>query len=339
MRRTFAVAFILLAALSADAAKRRAVSPGGRCSPGGFITNAFAVGLAVDATHIYYHDELTNTVRRISKDGGQSTALVSLGSDSYTAMILDETHVYVAAFELPEDLTAFPPANIRSVPKAGGTSTVLATNVLFPYQLAVDATHVYWTSVGTFDFIEEEIESDGKVERVAKNGTGREVLVDDLSGPLGLVLDGNDVIFSESGLAVDDVSAGLRRVSKTGGPVTHMNEDTVAAAIVVTGNDLVFYGGSAVTFSNGLFRMPKSGGTVTELIEDEFIVGEPRVRDGKVYYLTADEENEIYTISYVPLTGGAPSVAVTADFGTEDFELDDCAIYYATFDAILAARR
>lgn len=339
MRRSFAIALLLVAAVSADAAKRRAVSPGGSCPAGATLaTDVIVFGMAMDATHVYFHEDSENTIRRVAKSGGESVEIYYLDFESFAAMAIDDTHVYVAAFELPAGFNA-PPARIYAIPKDGGEPEVLASNVLLPFELVVDDTHVYWSSAGTLNFVTELLESDGRIERVQKDGSGRQTLVADLSVPLGLVLDGDQVIFAESGLARDDFSAGLRRVAKDGGPVTHILEGPSVLNVALSGDELFFLVINPVSQrATGLYRMAKNGGGLTTLLESSALAGGPRVRDGKVYYLTSAVVGD--TISYLPTGGGAPTVLVNTLLGTDDFEIDSCRVYYATFtDELVAVPR
>src|SRR6185436_14611568 len=122
-----------------------------------------------------------------------------------------------------------------------------------------DDTHVYWVSVGTIQSAEETVLADGKVERARKDGTARQTLASDLSVPFTLVLDGSDVYFGELGIAVGNRSAGTRRVPKSGGTVTHLDDDVAPVELAKTATHLVFYGWFAdLPIISGLFAVPRS---------------------------------------------------------------------------------
>jgi hypothetical protein len=118
--------------------------------PGG--TNPKSV--AVDGSHVYWAEgdwqAPQKRLRRVHRGGG---APEDIGFHSGAwAIALDATHVYCAGSG-PN-----PPDNaIWRVPKAGGPVQTYATDLNYPFDVAVDGTHVYWSS-----------EVDGGVDRVAK---------------------------------------------------------------------------------------------------------------------------------------------------------------------------
>ena len=156
---------IALVVVCACAAKRRSVMPGGRCAPAGtLIAGVYVLGLAADPSNVYYHDEYTNTVWRVSKTGGAPAPLMELDPDSFAVMAVDATQVYVAALEPPApNSTALPPARIYAVSKNGGTRALIAENIVRPTALTADDAYLYWISNGT-------------VERARKDGSRRETV-------------------------------------------------------------------------------------------------------------------------------------------------------------------
>jgi hypothetical protein len=186
MKRVVAMALLLVCVC---AAKRRSVTPGGRCAPAGtLISGVYILGIAADPSSVYYHDEYTNTVWRISKGGGPPAPLLDLGADSFAAMTVDATQVYVAALEPPSaNSTALPPARIYAVSKNGGTRALIAEDIVRPTALAADDTHLYWTT-GT------------NIERALKDGSRRETILGGLSTPMALMFDGDQLLFVANGL-------------------------------------------------------------------------------------------------------------------------------------------
>lgn len=330
-RRLVVCALLLSAAVSLHADKRRASGPSEtRCVVGILTIDVFVQNIAVDATDIYYLDSFDNELFRVPKNGGAKTFVARFPEDFVIDIAVDESDVYVAT--LPgffED--TFGPGTVHAVAKTTGAVRTLATGVIFPAKLVLDDTHVYWVSVGTVDLVEEEVLSDGKIERVRKDGTGREALASALSAPLSIDIDDTHVYFSEAGEAVGNPSAGMRRVAKSGGSVQNINNDYIGAEIQLASSDLVFYGGR-VDFSNtGIFRMPKTGGTVQTLALGEEIFAGPRVFDGQVYYVTYADDFSSDRLMRVPLAGGTPAFLYAPDIDGEDFEVDACGVVYGNY--------
>jgi hypothetical protein len=96
--------------------------------------------LAVDATSVYWTDNLTGTVMSIPidgvPDGGTPTTLAS-GQNQPAGMALDGKSVYWANNGS---------GTLMKVPLSGGAVTTLATMQTAAQFVAVDATSVYWSN-------------------------------------------------------------------------------------------------------------------------------------------------------------------------------------------------
>lgn len=115
---------------------------------GPLVTVGTATDIAVDDTSVYWI-EATNPgvyLKRVAKTGG---AIVTLYGDPLPhqpvgpcGLVVDGPYVYFGL-----DVS---PGRILKVPTTGGPAFVVAEGFSGVYQLAVDATHVYWT---TFDSV------------------------------------------------------------------------------------------------------------------------------------------------------------------------------------------
>jgi len=335
MKRRIAAALVsLLVAVPLFAAKHRAVSsPGNKaaCNYGVLDPAAFVSAIALDGTHVYYLDDVDSIIYRVPKSGGARQQLAEFPEALITAMAVDDTNLYVATI-VGDFNASIPPGDIWAIPKAGGTPRTIASGVVFVTEIATDATHVYWVSVGTVKLDEEEILSDGKIERVKKDGSARQELASGLSTPGTVALDDTDVYFGELGAAVGNPSRGLRRVAKSGGSTTHVLDDYRVATIAISGNDVAFVGDSQT--ESGMFRVAKSGGTVQKLVQDENIDSAPHIVAGQVYYITFPDE-ETDALMRVPLAGGEAVFLRAANASDSDFEVDECAAYIGQNDGSL----
>jgi len=333
-RRLICLVLVVVAVSTpALAARRRAVTPGspGHCKLGTVAYFASPFLFTKDATHVYWIDDFDAKLFRAPLDGGEVEDLGASFNDYVTwAMTTDATTVYIAAS--PTAIIDGPaPGFILTVPKNGGALATLVSGVSTPLDVEADDTHVYWAAAGTLDFPGQHIPSDGKIERVRKDGSARQALVEDLSTPVDVELEGDQVWYGETGFADDDPTVGVYRVAKTGGAVTTLNATVIAPALAVT-NDAVIVEGGTATVDGGIIRVPKDGSAIRVLAQDENITGAPVVFDGRVYYITEGEEaNSLFS---VPLDGSATARLVRDDlYYISNFFVDECAITAALENA------
>jgi hypothetical protein len=93
-----------------------------------------AVGVAVDATHVYWTAD--GEVRRRAKAGG-AVELLATAQDGAYRIVVDATHAYWVAVNA---------ATVARCPKAGGAVETIASGQPYLDDLALDATHLYWTT-------------------------------------------------------------------------------------------------------------------------------------------------------------------------------------------------
>lgn len=338
MRRLLLFAiFVSLVAMPA-LARRRAITPGGpnHCVDTTLVEAMYAQLLAQDEQYVYVLNELSMLLR-IPKLGGAPQEL-HFGFEQWLplSMAVDATNVYIGVLPVEAFLSPRPGA-ILTVPKSGGALSVLVSGVLTPYQIETDATHLYWVATGTFDIMNQTIAPDGKIERMRKDGSGREVLAQDLSAPLGLALDGNDVYFGESGFAEGPESFGLYRVAKSGGAIATLNDRTSAGPMVLDGNTIVFLGINE-TAGGGVLAIEKNGTAPRLLYETELVQNSLRVADRRAYFLQ-ESEGAGSELAWVSIDAPAAPVAALRELDGDDFLLDGCAAIVNTIDGDLVRRR
>ena len=335
MQRSWLCAFLLataVVAFDAEAARTRAVQPRdpGRCSfaAGPLAEFSYPTILASDGQHLYWVDLFENAILRVPILGGATTQVAPLEEWVPLSMIVDETSVYlgVVPFEILEGPM---PGSILVAPKGGGVLATLISGVEWPAQIVADSTHLYWAAVGTLNFPQESLASNGKIERARKSGQERQALAEDLSAPLGLALDGDVLYFGQTGLADDDPTVGVYRVAKTGGPVTTINDETVAAGLSVTDDSIVFWGGDE-TFDTALFELSKNGSILRTILVDDAIASGPQIVDGRAYYY--NEDSETTSIRWIDIEHPAdPVTVVEGDLTSESFLADACSVTYSLF--------
>lgn len=282
------------------------------------VLGIYSADVEVDATHVYFTDDL-GAIYRMPKGSPAFTNPEFLGTvpGFINVMALDDTSIYIITIDDTEGTDG----SLWSMPKSGGTPKLLAGSVLTPYRLAVDASSVYWVSVGTPT--SSSFLADGRVERMAKDGTGRKTLASNLNVPTSIASDGTNVYFCETGISSSNHNAGLRSVPVNGGTVKKLTDGTTVVTLVLRDSDIFF---SALDFFTGgeLLRMNKSSTTPTSLLKNLDFVESLGVIDDRLYFLNSDD---VETLEYIPITGGARSRVIANDFFTDEFALDECSVY------------
>ena len=115
-----------------------------RATPAGGDMTVLAQGgtrpglLAVDGTSVYWADTNGGTINAVPLAGGTVTTLAS-GQNQPQGVAVDSGHVY---------WTNTGGGTISSVPLTGGTVTTLFSGLSVPIGLAVDSSGLYWTNGG-----------------------------------------------------------------------------------------------------------------------------------------------------------------------------------------------
>jgi Domain of unknown function (DUF5050) len=307
--------------------RRRAVQPPppSPCELKVLREPVFANWLAIDSDFIYVADYMAGLFR-VPKAGLPPTFLAHVGAE-IGPFAMDDTTIY---FVTADDATT---GSVYSVPKTGETPKLLATSLAAPIDIRVDSSFVYWVALGTFGA--DTIASDGSIERIGKDGNGRQVLADKLNTPLAMAIDDTDVYFGETGLAEGNASAGLRRVSKSGGAVTNLTNDDPVLAIATTATD-VFYSDIQADIPN-LLQLPKAGRTssvlFTGLAADSIYIVDQTV------YSAAVDAMQNTSIVAVPIGGGAMRIVRSVNLDMQALAFDDCAVYYVADSRLERAPR
>jgi uncharacterized repeat protein (TIGR01451 family) len=313
-------------------------------------------GLAIQGANLFFADRGSPNKYRVLKvpvSGGPPTVLFSIEiNDSVQnwvkAMTVDDEYV----FWLDND-------SLKSVPMNGGNSSVLASILESPLDIAVTGGKVYWTETTGPAHRES-----GTVKRVLATGGPAEVVVQGGDAPRQLAFDAQYIYWTEGGpigliegfgrivrtpLAGGAITAVVSGVSSNSPPLavdaTHVyiadgwrikkvpmaggRIDTIAAADeeiagLATDGSFVYW----IDRFARIAKTPVDGGAITFL--STALSGPPgpiRALDGFVYWM-----DDFETINKVPTSGGQ-SIPVATDLPfLNDFVVDGDFVYFSEND-------
>jgi hypothetical protein len=193
----------------------------------------------------------------------------------------------------------------------------------------IDGNDLFFASLGTPQG--EDLKADGSIQRLRKDGSNRQTLAANLSGPFWVDARDGFVWFSESGLATGNDSAGVRRVAASGGAITHLVDDTPTVELVVDDANVYFAAHHLDSGDTDIVRVPRGGGARTTLVSGLDPDAGALALSGPNLYFIADD---LQSINSVPVAGGSRRVIKIVDVETDNLAIDDCLIYYGTFESI-----
>ena len=329
--RTFtalAAAILLVSPAFAVERHRATLPPRPSLCANAAIASSVSVSWFALADDTIYFADSSGGLLKVPKGGGMPMPIMSSLSVDIGTVVVDTTSV----FFITQDSETI--GSIYSVPRSGGTPKLLATNLPAPIDMRLDATSIYWLNLGTI--MGQDVAADGSVERMLKDGTGRQKLIGNLSAPAALEVDATDVYFSETGSAIGSTVMGLRRISKSGGAVTKLVDDSAIFALALSGPD-IFYSG-ANTNGISIARIAKSGGPPQEVLPDTLAITMV-VRDSHIYVVAFDLATFGISITSMTTTGADVRVITTDDLDSGAIAVDDCALYYAANSSLLRTPR
>ncbi len=230
-------------------------------------------GLAVDGSAIYWAENGTHTIKKMTLASGITTTLTSVGSSIVFA--IDANFVYYHST-----------ANCRmdKVGVNGGASSSVVASVGTVGQIVVSGAYAYWTETGAL----------GRISKV-NTTTGQETtLASGLNNPSRLAVDGTSVYWTEANAA-----GAIRKVPINGGAVTTLASSVNPFDIGVDGTSVYW----SEPNGNVIKKVPINGGATTMLVggsSPTYLT----VDGTKVYWTDSGAK----TMNAVAVAGGAPSL-------------------------------
>jgi hypothetical protein len=242
------------------------------------------IGLAVDATSVYWADQASGTVMSAPLAGGKAK-IVASGQSSPGSIATDSVNLYWANNGNGNPYTGA----IMTWPLAGGAAVSLASGEALPAKLAIDGSNVYWVSGA------------GMVKKMPLKG-GTPVTLNLSAGRNdSIAIDATSVYWVNN-----EVSGSIKKVALTGGPATTLASGLVNPHdLVVDGTSVYWtnYGQLSRNIVDGtVMKMPLAGGTPTILASG--LAGPYAIAvDGTFVYWSTIGTGGIWKL---PLSGGTP---------------------------------
>jgi hypothetical protein len=164
-----------------------------------------------------------------------------------------------------------------------GTPVLLTASVNYPFRIAMDDTHVYWTDEGTLG------SPDGAVQRMPVGGGTPEIIADELPTPRGLVLDINNGRATSVFWTIFDQSGTVMRAEVEGGGSIGAVQTLVTSQSLpnhVTLDEVYIYWTNRG--DGTVMRLPKDaspGATPFKLAENQRSPGEIAVDGDFIYWV------------------------------------------------------
>jgi hypothetical protein len=299
------------------------------CSNGPIVVPAIATdqqgATALVANGAYLYWGMPNgTIRRAAIDGGSKVETVAEGIKTPVQLAVDDNNVYFAAID----------GDIGSVPKTGGTPTILVSLEDSTVGLQTDGVHVYWAR------------ATGEVKKVATTGGKPDEIVADMTGPTSFGRQGPTLYFTTG-----DANDGA--VKAAAGDAMKSSEATVADGVLSPENlsvttSLAFWTGLdpdalAMDPTSNLRQVSRGDleGNTIQQVGTGFQNVAALVADEKNVYLASDDldtatidpktkQQVIHNTTIVSFanSGAMPSVIVRGPQSRVHVALDDTSIYW-----------
>lgn len=279
----------------------------GRCPVDSLTTaGARAYGIALDDTHLYYSDRDGGVLRKLTKDGSTEPVVLAQNQSAITFVAVDPGGTGFVYFTRNGS-----DGGVSKVPKTPGGAVVTLASRPNAWEIAVDETHVYFTTRGPNPMAMLP----GTIERVPKTGGAAVQLASTSHEPGSVALDSEFVYYTDK--YAETVNR-IRKLSPSA-PEEVSGSQPGPDGIAVDGDNLFWtcFGGDSV-----IKRAKQNGMNIALALEQDQPNG-IAASGNFVYYSTYEGD----TIGRVSVEGGPPLILAGAASPIR-VAVDDQYVYY-----------
>ena len=215
-------------------------------------------GIAVDASYVYWSDAESNTISKVSRNGGSPIAIA--GGVSAVYLAVDSTHLYAAIYE--------PNGGIQRIPLRGGAPETVATQPN-ANSIVLDAVSFYWTAT--------DLMSQGSVMKTPLSG-GPSVMLARTASVRELALANNALFWIENGE--------IKKVSTAGGSTSTVALNQADFVSVAADNTHVYW------VSSDVYRASTSSGEQELVVNNKSFGSALTLDETDVYWIAAGQINK-----------------------------------------------
>jgi hypothetical protein len=191
------------------------------------------LGLAIDATHVYWSEHESGTIRKAERATGTITTLAT-GQIGVARVVVAGDHVYWSAgstMKMGNEVK--PRAALTRVSKQGGTpQIVIAKGELSSF--AVDGDRVYWPTRDA-------------IMTCATDGSGARTVTAAKTGIIAVTKDG---------IYIADSRGAVSRIAKSGGQITILHEGQRTAALATSAGVVGWIATGKALWTGEILRLP-----------------------------------------------------------------------------------
>lgn len=190
-------------------------------------------------------------------------------------------------------------------------STVLASGLNFPADVAIDGTSIYWVSWGN-----GPLYTNGSVQKMALAGGAVTTLASNEKDPSGIAIDGTSIYWTTSDVSAMGVGA-VRKMPLNGGAITTIAPSENNPFYIAVDGTSVYWTdyGSPPNYTDGAIRKaPIGGGAISSLATGQPAPIDIAVDQTRVYWANAGTGPTYAdgSVNSVLLGGGAVTALATS---------------------------